>query len=93
MNDRNPNDESLLPEILRAISDYGLLQQMTPIQQQAIPALPPRQDVLASPQTGGGKLLSHYDPAKMAENPSETLKSNAWRINFLRRPVSLRPVG
>ncbi|ESE40135.1 DEAD/DEAH box helicase [Shewanella decolorationis] len=68
---------SFCPEILRAISDCGY-QKMTPIQQQAIPAIRRGQDVLASAQTGTGKTAAFALPIlqKMAENPSETLKSN-----------------
>lgn len=69
---------SFCPEILRAISDCGY-QKMTPIQQQAIPAIRRGQDVLASAQTGTGKTAAFALPIlqKMVENPSETLKSNA----------------
>lgn len=69
---------SFCPEILRAISDCGY-QKMTPIQQQAIPAIRRGQDVLASAQTGTGKTAAFALPIlqKMAENPCETLKSNA----------------
>lgn len=68
---------SFCPEILRAISDCGY-QKMTPIQQQAIPAIRRSQDVLASAQTGTGKTAAFALPIlqKMVENPSETLKSN-----------------
>lgn len=68
---------SFSPEILRAISDCGY-QQMTPIQQQAIPAIRRGQDVLASAQTGTGKTAAFALPIlqKMVEKPSETLKSN-----------------
>ncbi|MGL5324714.1 MAG: DEAD/DEAH box helicase, partial [Aeromonas sp.] len=38
------------PEILRAVSDCGY-QEMTPVQQQAIPAIRRGRDVLASAQT------------------------------------------
>lgn len=69
---------SFSPEILRAISDCGY-QQMTPIQQQAIPAIRRGQDVLASAQTGTGKTAAFALPIlqKMVEKPSEMLKSNA----------------
>ncbi len=69
---------SFAPEILRAISDCGY-QQMTPIQQQAIPAIRRGQDVLASAQTGTGKTAAFALPIlqKMVENPCETQKSNA----------------
>ena len=68
---------SFCPEILRAISECGY-QKMTPIQQQAIPAIRRGQDVLASAQTGTGKTAAFALPIlqKMVENPSETLKSN-----------------
>ena len=68
---------SFCPEILRASADCGY-QKMTPIQQQAIPAIRRGQDVLASAQTGTGKTAAFALPIlqKMVENPSETLKSN-----------------
>jgi ATP-dependent RNA helicase RhlE len=69
---------SFAPEILRAISECGY-QQMTPIQQQAIPAIRRGQDVLASAQTGTGKTAAFALPIlqKMVENPKEVLNSNA----------------
>lgn len=39
------------PEILRAVSECGY-QEMTPVQQQAIPTIRRGSDVLASAQTG-----------------------------------------
>ncbi|NMH65676.1 DEAD/DEAH box helicase [Shewanella salipaludis] len=69
---------SFSPEILRAISDCGY-QDMTPIQQQAIPAIRRGQDVLASAQTGTGKTAAFALPIlqKMVENPREVQNSNA----------------
>ncbi|WP_394199933.1 DEAD/DEAH box helicase [Shewanella waksmanii] len=68
---------SFAPEILRAISDCGY-QKMTPIQQQAIPAIRRGQDVLASAQTGTGKTAAFALPIlqKMIDNPSDTQRSN-----------------
>ncbi|MCL1123802.1 DEAD/DEAH box helicase [Shewanella surugensis] len=68
---------SFAPEILRAISECGY-QKMTPIQQQAIPAIRRGQDVLASAQTGTGKTAAFALPIlqKMVDKPSETLRSN-----------------
>ncbi|MEZ9823225.1 DEAD/DEAH box helicase [Shewanella sp. 10N.286.45.A1] len=69
---------SFAPEILRAISECGY-QKMTPIQQQAIPAVRRGQDVLASAQTGTGKTAAFSLPIlqKMLDNPSATQRSNA----------------
>ncbi|MCG9695858.1 DEAD/DEAH box helicase [Shewanella sp. Isolate11] len=69
---------SFAPEIVRAISDCGY-QKMTPIQQQAIPAIRRGQDVLASAQTGTGKTAAFALPIlqKMVDTPSETQRSNA----------------
>jgi len=50
------------PEILRAISECGY-QEMTPVQQQAIPAIRRGRDVLASAQTGTGKTAAFLLPA------------------------------
>ncbi|MGS0726246.1 DEAD/DEAH box helicase, partial [Shewanella sp. 0m-11] len=64
---------SFAPEILRAISECGY-EKMTPIQQQAIPAVRRGQDVLASAQTGTGKTAAFALPIlqKMLDNPSTT---------------------
>ncbi|MGS0674324.1 DEAD/DEAH box helicase [Shewanella sp. 125m-1] len=69
---------SFAPEILRAISECGY-EKMTPIQQQAIPAVRRGQDVLASAQTGTGKTAAFALPIlqKMLDNPSTTARSNA----------------
>ncbi|QSX34595.1 DEAD/DEAH box helicase [Shewanella avicenniae] len=52
---------SFAPDILRAISECGY-ESMTPIQQQAIPAVRRGQDVLASAQTGTGKTAAFVLP-------------------------------
>ncbi|MCE9677889.1 DEAD/DEAH box helicase [Shewanella sp. AS1] len=69
---------SFAPEILRAIADCGY-QKMTPIQQQAIPAIRRGQDVLASAQTGTGKTAAFALPIlqKMVDTPNDTQRSNA----------------
>ncbi|WP_028765908.1 DEAD/DEAH box helicase [Shewanella fidelis] len=69
---------SFAPEILRAISECGY-EKMTPIQQQAIPAVRRGQDVLASAQTGTGKTAAFALPIlqKMLDNPSAAGRSNA----------------
>ncbi len=69
---------SFAPEIVQAISDCGY-QKMTPIQQQAIPAIRRGQDVLASAQTGTGKTAAFALPIlqKMVDSPSDTQRSNA----------------
>ncbi|MCL1059910.1 DEAD/DEAH box helicase [Shewanella gelidimarina] len=68
---------SFAPEILRAISECGY-EKMTPIQQQAIPAVRRGLDVLASAQTGTGKTAAFALPIlqKMVDNPSDTQRSN-----------------
>ncbi|WP_076407498.1 DEAD/DEAH box helicase [Shewanella sp. UCD-KL12] len=68
---------SFAPEILRAISECGY-QKMTPVQQEAIPAIRRGQDVLASAQTGTGKTAAFALPIlqKMLDNPAETQRSN-----------------
>ncbi|BAJ00819.1 DEAD/DEAH box helicase [Shewanella violacea] len=69
---------SFAPEILRAISECGY-QKMTPVQQEAIPAIRRGQDVLASAQTGTGKTAAFALPIlqKIFDNPMETQRSNA----------------
>ncbi|RTR40921.1 DEAD/DEAH box helicase [Shewanella canadensis] len=68
---------SFAPEILRAISECGY-QKMTPVQQEAIPAIRRGQDVLASAQTGTGKTAAFALPIlqKMFDTPTETQRSN-----------------
>ena len=68
---------SFAPEILSAIADCGY-KTMTPVQQQAIPAIRRGQDVLASAQTGTGKTAAFALPMlqKMFENPRELQHSN-----------------
>jgi len=51
----------LLPELLRAVHDEGYTQP-TPIQQQAIPAVLARRDIMGSAQTGTGKTASFALP-------------------------------
>lgn len=67
---------SFAPEILRAIAECGY-QSMTPIQQQAIPAIRRGEDVLASAQTGTGKTAAFALPIlqRMCDNPKETTHS------------------
>jgi ATP-dependent RNA helicase RhlE len=68
---------SFAPEILRAIAECGY-QSMTPIQQQAIPAIRRGEDVLASAQTGTGKTAAFALPIlqRMCDNPKEAMPSN-----------------
>ncbi|WP_285164641.1 DEAD/DEAH box helicase [Shewanella goraebulensis] len=68
---------SFAPEILSAIADCGY-KTMTPVQQQAIPAIRRGEDVLASAQTGTGKTAAFVLPMlqKMVENPRELQHSN-----------------
>ncbi|AZG35138.1 MAG: DEAD/DEAH box helicase [Shewanella psychromarinicola] len=68
---------SFAPELLRAIAECGY-QAMTPVQQQAIPAIRRGEDVLASAQTGTGKTAAFALPIlqKMCDTPKETLPSN-----------------
>lgn len=68
---------SFAPEILRAIAECGY-QSMTPIQQQAIPAIRRGEDVLASAQTGTGKTAAFALPIlqRMCDTPKETMPSN-----------------
>ncbi|WP_429113305.1 DEAD/DEAH box helicase [Aeromonas veronii] len=66
------------PEILRAVSDCGY-QEMTPVQQQAIPAIRRGRDVLASAQTGTGKTAAFALPIlqRLVDNPAPVQPSNA----------------
>lgn len=66
------------PEILRAVSDCGY-QEMTPVQQQAIPAIRRGRDVLASAQTGTGKTAAFALPIlqRLVDKPAELQPSNA----------------
>mgnify|MGYP000382025775 CR=1 FL=1 len=66
------------PEILRAVSECGY-QEMTPVQQQAIPTIRRGSDVLASAQTGTGKTAAFALPIlqRLVDNPAPAQPSNA----------------
>jgi superfamily II DNA/RNA helicase len=68
---------SFAPEILRAIAECGY-QDMTPIQQKAIPVIRRGEDVLASAQTGTGKTAAFALPIlqKMLDRPKALQNSN-----------------
>lgn len=68
---------SFSPEIIRAIEVAGY-QQMTPIQQAAIPAVRRGEDILASAQTGTGKTAAFALPIlqKMLDTPKNDQASS-----------------
>ena len=78
------------PEILRAVSDCGY-QEMTPVQQQAIPAIRRGRDVLARAQTGTGKTAAFALPIlqRLVDNPAPVQPSNA-RVLILTRSEERR---
>lgn len=61
-------ESDLSPEILRAINDMGF-EDMTPIQEQAIPVLLKGKDVIGQAQTGTGKTAAFGIPMVMRINP------------------------
>ncbi|MGY3859996.1 DEAD/DEAH box helicase [Aeromonas lacus] len=65
------------PEILRAVSECGY-QEMTPVQQQAIPAIRRGRDVLASAQTGTGKTAAFALPIlqRLVDTPTAAAPSS-----------------
>ena len=65
------------PEILRAVSECGY-QEMTPVQQQAIPAIRRGRDVLASAQTGTGKTAAFALPIlqRLVDTPAAAAPSS-----------------
>ncbi|WP_421261164.1 DEAD/DEAH box helicase [Aeromonas jandaei] len=65
------------PEILRAVSECGY-QEMTPVQQQAIPAIRRGRDVLASAQTGTGKTAAFALPIlqRLIDTPAAAAPSS-----------------
>ena len=50
-------ESGLTPEILRAVTEMGF-EEMTPIQEQAIPVLLTGKDVIGQAQTGTGKTAA-----------------------------------
>lgn len=64
------NESNLTPEILRAIEDMGF-EDMTPIQEQAIPVLLEGKDVIGQAQTGTGKTAAFGIPLVMQVNPKD----------------------
>lgn len=61
-------DSGLSPEILRAVTEMGF-EEMTPIQEQAIPVLLTGKDVIGQAQTGTGKTAAFGIPMVMRVNP------------------------
>lgn len=61
-------ESNLSSEILRAIKDMGF-EEMTPIQEQAIPVLLTGKDVIGQAQTGTGKTAAFGIPLVMGINP------------------------
>lgn len=61
-------ESNLSSEILRAIKDMGF-EEMTPIQEQAIPMLLAGKDVIGQAQTGTGKTAAFGIPLVMRINP------------------------
>jgi ATP-dependent RNA helicase RhlE len=68
---------SFTPEILRAL-DACNYEQMTPVQQQAIPAAGRGKDILANAQTGTGKTAAFALPIlqQIADSPKEIHSEN-----------------
>ena len=54
-------DSGIAPEILRAVADMGF-ENMTPIQEQAIPVLLEGKDIIGQAQTGTGKTAAFGIP-------------------------------
>lgn len=64
------SESDLTPEILRAIEEMGF-EEMTPIQEQAIPVLLEGKDVIGQAQTGTGKTAAFGIPLVMRINPKD----------------------
>ncbi len=60
-------ESDLSPEILRAVTEMGF-EEMTPIQEQAIPVLLTGKDVIGQAQTGTGKTAAFGIPMVMRIN-------------------------
>lgn len=61
-------ESGLTPEILRAVTEMGF-EEMTPIQEQAIPVLLTGKDVIGQAQTGTGKTAAFGIPLVMGVDP------------------------
>lgn len=75
-------DLKLHPQIIKALSEAGY-KSPTPIQQQAIPELLARSDVMASAQTGTGKTAAFMLPALHHLATPATVRSRGPRVLVL----------
>lgn len=64
------SESNLSNEVLRAISEMGF-EEMTPIQEKAIPVLLEGKDVIGQAQTGTGKTAAFGIPLIMSVNPDD----------------------
>lgn len=61
-------DANISPEVLRAVIEIGF-EDMTPIQEQAIPVMLEGKDIIGQAQTGTGKTAAFGIPLVMKVNP------------------------
>lgn len=76
------SDLELCPEILSALTQQGYTEP-TPIQEQAIPAVLARNDVMAAAQTGTGKTAGFTLPILEMLKGNERAKPNTARVLIL----------
>ena len=79
------------PAIMRAITELGF-EEATPVQEQVIPLMLQRKDVIAQAQTGTGKtaafglpILQRLDPAATIRRPSCWRRRASWPCRWPRR--------
>ena len=87
MDEKKFDSLNLSLEVIKAISDMGF-EELSPIQQQAIPLIMDKKDVIGQAQTGTGKTAAWeaaavgYEPARLAIAAKALKNQASKRLNL-----------